>query len=159
MPSVCHDGMAGRINTSITDWLKDVRDGRSEIDGIPCSDARTISIAADVEAALGGEVNFPKYSSEYHPDLSFRFRGPIFPGLVIEVAWSQAESDLQRKARRYIEYSNGDIRTVIGVSLNDIYGGRGTAIFSVWRAEFDISSGKARVMNSDQDQVCFLPLL
>jgi hypothetical protein len=116
---------------------------------------------------LATTIKFPtahtSLSQRKDPDLSYKFlqEGCKFPGLVIEVAWSQRKLDLERLAKRYIEGSNGDIRTVVGVNLNDIYHARrnegtATATFSVWRAELD-SSGKAKInKNVVEDQVCFL---
>jgi hypothetical protein len=72
---------------------------------------------------------------------------------------------------RYIQRSKGEIRTVVGVNLNDIYRKKrrkgaktasadAPATFSIWRAEFDNSNGQTRVSvkNSVRDQVHF-PLI
>ena len=44
-----------------------------------------------------------------------------FPGLVVEVGWSQSQSKLQKKCEWYIEKSNGETRTVVGVDLSELY--------------------------------------
>ncbi|KAJ8128702.1 hypothetical protein O1611_g4931 [Lasiodiplodia mahajangana] len=44
-----------------------------------------------------------------------------WPGLVVEVGWSQSSSDLRQKCEWYIENSNGEVRTVIGVDLHDLF--------------------------------------
>jgi hypothetical protein len=69
-------------------------------------------------------------------------------------------------ADQYIQRSKGEIRTVVGVNLNDIYRAKrkkgaktasaeAPATFSVWRAELDNSNGQTRVFakNSVRDQV------
>lgn len=161
MPSVCHEGVAERVNRIITDWLTALIEGRFTINGTPCSEV-TRQTVENVEPAGSGEVEFEYRRTKYHPDVSFRFREPRFPALVIEVAWSQPFSDLQRKAIRYIQYSRGDIRTVVGLCLNDIYqnidpqqSGRGRATFSVWRSEFDTATGRATAVLTDEE-VCML---
>ena len=87
-----------------------------------------------------------------------------------EVAWSQRKLDSPKLAERYIQGSNGEIRTVVGVNPNDTYrekqrkGAETTdvsATFSVWRAKLDNSSGETNVTveESVRNQVPFLPML
>ncbi|KAF2967610.1 hypothetical protein GQX73_g6008 [Xylaria multiplex] len=47
--------------------------------------------------------------------------GLRFPGLVLEVGWSQTSFALRRKCEWYIRNSNGEVRTVIGIDLHDLY--------------------------------------
>jgi hypothetical protein len=74
--------------------------------------------------------------------------------------------DLPSIAEGYIQASKGEIRTVVGVNLNDIYRVRrrkgdqtvsanATATFSVWRAEVDNSNRETNVTvkKSVEDQV------
>ncbi|KAL2280861.1 hypothetical protein FJTKL_12173 [Diaporthe vaccinii] len=43
-----------------------------------------------------------------------------YPGLVIEVAWAQEKHKLKEKAKYYFEATGGQIRTLVGINLNDI---------------------------------------
>jgi hypothetical protein len=164
MPSVFHEFVAAGINTDITDWFKDVREGRV------CSDERTIATVKQMSATLATTVKFSAEDNgdKKDPDLSFEIDHPSceFPGLVVEVAWSQRKLDLPRLAKRYVEATNGNIRTVVGLNLNDIYrsrrnegAGPGFATFSVWQAELDGISGKARVIKAVEDRVRLLLVL
>jgi hypothetical protein len=163
MPSAFHEFVAAGINTDITDWFKDVREGRV------CTDERTIATAERMSATLATTVKFSKEDGgdRKDPDLSFEIEHPSceFPGLVVEVAWSQRNLDLPRLAKRYIEETNGNIRTVVGLNLNDIYrsrrnegAGPGHATFSVWQAELYSVSGMARVIKAVEDEVLLLPV-
>ena len=170
MPSVFHESVAAGINTDITDWFKDVREGRAEYNGRVCSDKKTMDTAGQMRAKLATTVKLTKgdASDKRDPDLSFRIQHPSCrsPGLVVEVAWSQRGLKLPRLAERYITETNGNIRTVIGLNLNDIYKSRQNegaspepATFSVWQAETDSISGKARLINPVKDQVRLLFVL
>ncbi len=53
----------------------------------------------------------------YSPDIQFRQKHAHFPGLVIEIAYSQAGKDLARLARSYILGSHGNVRQVIGIEI------------------------------------------
>ncbi|KAI0439267.1 hypothetical protein F4803DRAFT_52881 [Xylaria telfairii] len=101
-----------------------------------------------------------------------------FPGLVVEVGWSQSRSKLQKKCEWYIEKSKGETRTVVGVDLSEIYAcypkpktrlenrrkaiekdlrtmalatkkKMALGIIYVWRADMDICPGKATAVLTD----------
>ncbi len=158
MPSVCHEGVATRIVTCITDWLADIRNDRLKDGDTPYSNI-TRETATNTEATGSGQVDFDYRKSSCQPDASFRYGGLRFPGLVIEVAWSQPFADLRRKAERYIKFSQGGVRTVVGISLNDIYKheygrtGFGSAMFSVWQSEFNAVTRKVNVRTVNENQV------
>ncbi|KAI0102152.1 hypothetical protein GGR51DRAFT_528005 [Nemania sp. FL0031] len=44
-----------------------------------------------------------------------------WPGLVVEIGWSQPSDKLRQKCEWYIENSNGEVRTVIGVDLHELF--------------------------------------
>lgn len=160
MPSVCHDGVSSRIVTAIDKWLTAVEEDRVT-DGDTSYSDTTRNAAKNTESAGSGQIQFEYRNSTYHPDASYRYPGLTFPGLVIEMAWSQPFSDLRRKAERYIKFSNGGIRTVVGINLNDIYKhedgerGHGKGMFSVWHGEFNATTGKHQVNPANVDQVFF----
>ncbi|KAI0539510.1 hypothetical protein GGR58DRAFT_524573 [Xylaria digitata] len=79
-----------------------------------------------------------------------------FPGLVIGVAWSQRNLDLPQLAEDYIIGSGGEIGTVIGIKIRDIYdeskgeelGNRLTnaaVTFTVWKARYTDQSSSTGV--------------
>ncbi|KAL9076036.1 MAG: hypothetical protein Q9157_003800 [Trypethelium eluteriae] len=52
---------------------------------------------------------------EKQPDRSFTYKDCGFPGLVIEISVSQSVTDVQKKAKAYIQGTEGQIRTVINI--------------------------------------------
>ncbi|KAJ9654804.1 hypothetical protein H2201_008938, partial [Coniosporium apollinis] len=58
-----------------------------------------------------------------------------YPGVVIEVSYTQKRKDLRKLARDYIFKSDGSIRVVVGLDIQ--HGGSSKrATLSVWRPEF-----------------------
>lgn len=67
------------------------------------------------------------------PDAQFQDKDTAYPGVVVEVSYSQDGKDLAKLAQDYILYSNGDIKAVIGLDIN--YGGRESTV-SLWRPKY-----------------------
>lgn len=134
-----HEGMAGALNETIIDWYREIRKGRL------CKDSGTLEatkmIAREIRSILATRVDIDNQTRQ-EPDLSFTFRRGRIAGLLVEVAWSQNTLKLPERADRYITGSNGNVRTVIGISLNDIYNGGKRAWFSKWQARFDEKNQK-----------------
>ena len=164
MSSFVHDTMAAEIGGELLSDIKQIKRWTDP------SKKGVVAIAERLIATGSSKITIPlrnRRNDKKAPDASFQHRDCQFPGLVIEVAWSQRRLDLPDLANRYILGSNGEIRTVIGVNLNDIYkaqikGAKATptyapATFSVWQAERDDpASQRVTVRTSVQDQV--LPL-
>jgi hypothetical protein len=149
MPSHMHDGVAGALNKVIIKWLDQVENGQHcEIDDTL---ETTKMVAQEMDSFLATRVKVNS-DTRQEPDLSFSYQAGRIPGLVIEVAWSQYKLKLPERADRYIKGTEGKVRTVIGINLNDIYkGGRG-AWFSVWNARFDGGSKQwTREITVDQE--------
>ena len=66
----------------------------------------------------------------HDPDASFSHSEARYPGVVVEVSYSQKRKVLERIAEEYILGSNGDICVVIGLDIE--YSGT-MATLSVWR--------------------------
>jgi len=83
-------------------------------------DAMTAKLAGEIgsfgSATLKFRVADQKYD-KHEADVSFRRKGSKFPGLVIEIAWSQRRLDLSQLAREYIRKSNALVRTVVGIDV------------------------------------------
>ncbi|KAF2183922.1 hypothetical protein K469DRAFT_482833, partial [Zopfia rhizophila CBS 207.26] len=137
MSSDLHDTVAAEIWSDIYDRLKEVRK-RTD---------RTSKIKFPVS---NGQMDSKS------PGSAFQHRDCQFPGFVMKIAWSQRKLNLLELASEYIQRSQGSIRTVVGVNLNDIYAakmrqrrqatlGKSAATSSVWRAEVDESNGLKRV--------------
>jgi len=72
------------------------------------------------------------------PDAAFGDRKDKFPGVVLEVAYSQQRKNLRDLAERYILGSDANIRVVIGIDLD--YQQR-QATISIWRPEITTRDG------------------
>ncbi|KAI1660384.1 hypothetical protein F4813DRAFT_292721 [Daldinia decipiens] len=103
-------------------------------------------------------ISFGDKSRGNCPDESFRYPDCKYPGLVIEVSWSQRPRELPKRAKDFITKSNGGVRTVISIDVHDSYekkrqsGMPGEAKFSVWRADW-VSGNKVIPKMSVDNQV------
>ncbi|KIX08396.1 uncharacterized protein Z518_03052 [Rhinocladiella mackenziei CBS 650.93] len=75
--------------------------------------------------------------SKHSPDGSFRHIEARYPGVVIEVSYSQKRRDLPRLADDYILGSDAEIRAVVGLDL-DYRGKRATV--SIWRPRIQVNA-------------------
>ncbi|KIX03047.1 uncharacterized protein Z518_06597 [Rhinocladiella mackenziei CBS 650.93] len=75
--------------------------------------------------------------SKHSPDGSFRHNKAKYPGVVIEVSYSQKKRDLPRLADDYILGSDAKIRAVVGLDLD--YGGK-MATVSIWRPRIQVNA-------------------
>ncbi|KAI2626586.1 hypothetical protein GGR54DRAFT_477359 [Hypoxylon sp. NC1633] len=73
------------------------------------------------------------------PDAQFQHQEAVYPGVVLEVSYSQDGKNLKKLARDYIQYSNGDIKVVIGIDIN--YGSISSTV-SIWRPKFVREEGE-----------------
>ncbi|KAF2425540.1 hypothetical protein EJ08DRAFT_736738 [Tothia fuscella] len=67
----------------------------------------------------------------HEPDMSFRHQNALWPGIVIEVAYSQKRKSLVKLANNYILNSDGGIGVFVGIEL--IYAESKEAGISTWR--------------------------
>ncbi|KAH6712479.1 hypothetical protein BKA61DRAFT_692488 [Leptodontidium sp. MPI-SDFR-AT-0119] len=51
------------------------------------------------------------------PDAQFQHRDAEYPGVVLEVSYSQDRKDLKKLAWDYIQYSNRGIKVAIGIDI------------------------------------------
>ena len=95
---------------------------------------RSQAFAKDVRPEGSVDLALPPdddgHVNRHTPDGSFGHRQATWPGVVIEVAFSQAAKNLDRLAWDYISDSNGGIQVVVGLDLS--YNAKGASL-SVWR--------------------------
>ena len=112
--------------------------------------------ARDIENSGSSEINFNDSECGPHqPDAAFQHIKAQYPGVVIEVSFSQKRKDLPRLADDYILGSDRDIRVVIGIDVE--YKASKRATVSVWRPQIvlnDAGEGELRVVQTLTDQVC-----
>ncbi|KAJ0134704.1 hypothetical protein HZ326_22252 [Fusarium oxysporum f. sp. albedinis] len=69
---------------------------------------------------------------EQQPDAQFEHDKARHPGVVLEVALTQDPGELRRIARRYIYHTDGQIKVVLGIDLNE----EKESTISVWKPTF-----------------------
>ena len=117
------------IRTEIDRQLASFRNGSSP----------TAFFAQQIESIDSTSLMFQN-NLHYSPDMQYRHEGAEYPGLIVEVAYSQSNRDggknLLRLAEQYIIQSRGNIKLVVGISIEYVpprkpFTPRATV--SVWR--------------------------
>ncbi|MCJ1469857.1 hypothetical protein MMC07_008500 [Pseudocyphellaria aurata] len=73
----------------------------------------------------------------HDPDASFSHIEAQYPGVILEVSYSQKKKDLSRLADEYILGSDANIRVVIGIDVE--YKGTKKASVSIWRPHVGVN--------------------
>src|SRR5947209_5200278 len=118
--------------------------------------------AQKVRPARSIEIHFPvddaphSTNSKHEPDASFWHDDAQYPGVIIEVAYSQKRERLGRLAEDYLLDSDASVRVVVGLDIE--YGKKRSlkATISVWRTHVtDTDDGdELRVVQEIADEVC-----
>ncbi|KAI9695105.1 MAG: hypothetical protein M1820_008909 [Bogoriella megaspora] len=148
MPTAVHEFFIDKVEDAIRSQLKVIRD----------ESGRKAQFAQKVETARSTIVRLatsdPSINSEYQPDASFWHSNARYPGVIIEVAYSQKKKRLGRLAENYLLDSNTSIRAVVGLDID--YGKKGSrkATLSIWRPRlFDTADGsELRAVDEAADQ-------
>lgn len=89
------------------------------------------------------------------PDAQFQNENAVYPGLVVEISYSQDGKNLDKLAWQYIQGSNGNIRAVIGIDIG--YGAKASTV-SLWRPYYYREEGDELetldVRREVKDEVC-----
>jgi hypothetical protein len=110
--------------------------------------------AQKVRPARSTEIHFPvddaphSTNSKHEPDASFWHDDAQYPGVIIEVAYSQKRKRLDRLAEDYLLDSDASVRVVVGLDIE--YGKKGLrkATISVWRTHVAHTDAKSRASKS-----------
>lgn len=140
MPSPPHEILATSLAGSIAGGISDI--GRDNIDAReftsqlrPEGSARIIFPYKEKQEKQKKHKDGDSISERVRrqPDGQFRHGRAKFPGVVIEVSYSQDGKQLSSLAKQYINYSDGNIKAVICVDINY---GRQESTISLWKARF-----------------------
>lgn len=112
--------------------------------------------------ARSTEIYFPvedaprSAKSKHEPDSSFWHDDAQYPGVVIEIAYSQKNKRLSRLAEDYLLDSDASIQVVVGLDIEHGKKGSRTATVSVWLTQvLHITNGdELRVVQKTMDEVC-----
>ncbi|EOA82634.1 hypothetical protein ACJQWK_04790 [Exserohilum turcicum] len=132
MPTAVHELFIARIEDSVLSQLKIIREGSDD----------AAAFAQKVNAARSTEIRFPATDdssgnrSKHEPDASFWHDKAQYPGVIIEVAYSQKKTRLHRLAEKYLLDSDASVQVVVGFDIR--YGVKESleATLSVWRPQF-----------------------
>ncbi|ORY12467.1 hypothetical protein BCR34DRAFT_563855 [Clohesyomyces aquaticus] len=129
MPTAVHELFIARVEDTIFSQLKSICEGSSN----------AAAFAQKVQPARSTEIYFPVDDappgtrSKHEPDASFWHTDARYPGVIIEVAYSQKKNRLSRLAEDYLLDSNASVQAVVGLDIE--YGKQGSrkATLLVWR--------------------------
>ncbi|KAI9651770.1 MAG: hypothetical protein M1829_002451 [Trizodia sp. TS-e1964] len=129
MPSSTHESCIFKIILHLQALLAEYRNADS---------AAVRAFVAKVEPAGSPDLKLSDTNDDidgaryniHCPDISYRHKQATWPGVIIEVAFSQKDKKLGRLADDYILGSDGNIHAVVGIMLE--YRGQGAWV-SLWR--------------------------
>jgi hypothetical protein len=153
MPTGIHELFIDGVEDAIRSQLKAIRSGSD----------RAARFAQKVRPARSTEIYFPvenapSKKSKYEPDASFWHDNAQYPGVIIEVAYSQKRKRLDHLADNYLMDSDASVRVVVGLDIE--YGKRESrkATLSVWRTcvVHTTSGDELQVFKEVADQVNYI---
>ncbi|CAG5152965.1 uncharacterized protein ALTATR162_LOCUS2982 [Alternaria atra] len=150
MPTGIHELFIDGVEDAIRSQLKVIRSGSGK-------EAR---FARKVRPARSTEIEFPvenassSRKSRYEPDASFWHDDAEYPGVIIEVAYSQKRKRLARLAEDYLLDSDANVRAVVGLDIEYSKNESRKATLSVWRTQvFQTTDGdELRVVQEVADE-------
>jgi hypothetical protein len=140
MPSGLHETFIRNIDYEIHFQLRALAAGIDSAADFARSIQPTGSLQIKFE--ITGEPGSQAASAEakpllHEPDASFSYLHAKYPGVVLEVSYSQKKKDLSRLADDYIIQSDGNIQIVVALDIE--YQGSKKATLSVWRPQVVIN--------------------
>ncbi|KAF2761483.1 hypothetical protein EJ05DRAFT_536253 [Pseudovirgaria hyperparasitica] len=122
MPTTLHDTFSSELVADIKKGLENLKENHVETRPF-------IDKISSVSGAIHFEDDGKKIRHE--PDIRFHHEDAAWPGVVIEVSYSQKRKSLIDLADNYILASDGGIRVMIGIDLE--YKKSKEASISIWR--------------------------
>ncbi len=136
MPTATHE----RFITSV------VQEIIRQLQALASADSITSDFARQIDVCGSTSICFPDGYGRHDPDGSFGHELAQYPGVVLEVSYSQKRRDLGRLADDYILGSDGNIRAVVGLDIE--YQGKvksnvssKVATLSIWRPKITVDGG------------------
>ncbi len=146
MPGSLHESLESYITLEVLLQLRTIAQSGSP----------SAIFAGNIENSASTEINFEDTNYGPHePDASFQPYEAQYPGVILELSYSQKKKDLSRLANEYILGSDANIRVVIGIDVE--YKGSKKASISIWRPHIgvnDVGEKVLFVLQTVTDQVC-----
>ena len=141
MPTAVHELFIARVEDAILSRLKSIREGSDD----------KATFAQKVNPARSTEIRFPAENdpsdrkSRHEPDTSFWHNDAQYPGVIIEVAYSQKRKRLDRLAEDYLLDSDASVQAVVGLDIEYDKEGSRKATLTLWRTRvYHTSTGNER---------------
>ncbi|KAI1839366.1 hypothetical protein JX266_014423, partial [Neoarthrinium moseri] len=134
MPSPVHDFFASLLANQITAFLDRVAERDDETGKFAASISNGTSSRILLRGSSFEGLPTTTQPMQRQPDAQFQHSDAAYPGVVLEISYSQNGKNLDKLAWDYILKSNGAIRVVIGIDLD--YSGTHESSISIWRAVF-----------------------
>ena len=159
MPTPVHDFFTASVANEISKQLEVIRHRR----GAAAEFASRVASGGSAriflkEDNLDRDDQEPKVFHRREPDGQFQHCDAEYPGVVLEISYSQDGKDLKKLAWDYIQFSNGDIKVVIGIDIK--YSNTKEATLSVWRPRYIREDGEElEILEVEEkiiSQVCYL---
>jgi hypothetical protein len=127
MATEIHERFIDKVEDDIRTQLRTIQNGS----GKKAEFAQKVHPARSTHIHLGASISSSK--SRYEPDASFRHKDAQYPGVIVEVVYSQKKPYLNRLAENYILDSDASVRAVVCVHIE--YGNKESrrATLSIWR--------------------------
>lgn len=132
MPSPIHDTFVYSLSSSIEQEILRIGRDNSQLRGFTSQ----IKGSGSSRIYLGDKEKQDKILKclRRQPDGQFGHKEAEYPGVVIEVSYSQDGKQLSKIAKQYIHYTDGNIKAVICLDIN--YGNTQSTV-SLWRPRFN----------------------
>ena len=122
MTTTLHDTFAAELVTKIKEEFENLKKNQVET-------RRFINQISSVSGAIHFEDDGKKF--KLVPDIRLHHKDAAWPGVVIEVSYSQKRKSLIDLAENYLLASDGGIRVMVGIDLE--YKKSKEASISIWR--------------------------
>ncbi|KDN62218.1 hypothetical protein CSUB01_12299 [Colletotrichum sublineola] len=137
MPAPVHDVFSTSVANEVHKQLQQIATQRDK-DGAFAGQIINGGSSRILLQKTGEWPTDPTIQLQRHPDAQFQHKQAAFPGVVLEVSYSQDGKNLKKLAWDYILHSNGDIKAVIGLDINH---GVKPSTVSLWRPEYTRDEG------------------
>lgn len=154
MATTLHERFIDLVDKDISVQLAAIGNGS----GRTAEFARSVKALRSSRFFYGPTGSLPSLRSKHCPDASFRHKDAEYPGVVVEVSYSQKRRALRRLAYDYLIESDGSAQVVVGLDIG--YSGSRKASLSVWRHTY-VTEGDLAVLTMLQDkneEVCISTL-
>ncbi|CAG8015642.1 unnamed protein product [Penicillium salamii] len=137
MPSPVHDTFCARIVDEVLQQLRHFqRDNRLLV----AEFVKQIEHFATSRILIPEDVQDGKQTySRREPDASFGHRQALYPGVIVEICYSQKSKRISHLADDYILNTAGSVNVVIALDID--YQGSKRATMTVWRPEYTTLDG------------------